>query len=56
MTEPLEYVCCDCGWPVVAWGHEALPEPQRCGTCAWIVTLPIADQQPARERLGRPVR
>ena len=50
--EPLEYVCCDCGCPVCAWGYAAVPDPPRCGTCAWIATLPVTDQPAARERLG----
>ena len=54
-AEPLEYICRDCGCPVFAWGYTTLPDPRRCGTCAWIATLPVEDQPAARERLGRPV-
>ena len=56
MTDPVEFVCQDCGRDVISFGMAAgapAPDPPRCSVCAWIAEfVPAAEQAAVRERMG----
>jgi len=49
-----EFVCIDCGVPIVSFGYDAANDNPVCATCAWIRSIPDpVDRERLRVFLSR---